>query len=180
MLNYARKAWPFALLLCLLYFYSNEIWRSSKDTHTPENKTRTEHPKYESKHDNILADAWNWTTQEPVSFYTFVLAIFTGVLGVTAIVQIRYLRRADETAVISANAARDAANASVDAAAASDRQAKIAEAALTQLERPYIFIFGVHRFGRNQRTGEFSVHYTVAKSPSGKFGFMMRRLQQGA
>ncbi len=162
MLNYARKAWPFAFLLCLIYFYSNEIWRSSKDTHTPENPIRADHPKYEAKHDNILADAWNWTTQDPVSFYTSLLAIFTAVLGATAIVQIRYLRRADETAVISANAARDAANATVAAATASDRQAKVAEDALTQLERPYVFIFDVKEFGFDPETAEFFVEYSVA------------------
>jgi|SRR5581483_1355943 len=56
---------------------------------------------------------WNWTSHDPVAFYTFVLAIFTGVLGATAIVQIRYLRKADETARLAADAANLSAKAAI-------------------------------------------------------------------
>lgn len=100
--------WP-VLLGCIALFYVNEIWRSSRGVHEPATHARAEHPQYEAKHDNIFFDAWNWTTQDPVSFYTFILAIFTGALVLVAGVQIRYLIRADITARRSAIAARRAA-----------------------------------------------------------------------
>jgi hypothetical protein len=128
MLDRVKKLAPFVLLGCIVLFYANEIWRSSKSPHPPERRTRTEHTYYEAKHDNILSDAWNWTTQDPVSFYTFILAIFTGVLGVTAFVQIRYLRKADETARIAADAAKKSADAG-----------KISADHIPLVERAYIF-----------------------------------------
>ncbi len=110
MLERVKKIVPFVLLGCIVLFYANEIWRSSKSPRPPEHQARTERAYYESKHDNILSDAWNWTTQDPVSFYTFVLAIFTGAIGAIAIIQIRYLRKADETARIAAGAAKESAD----------------------------------------------------------------------
>jgi hypothetical protein len=62
---------------------------------------------------DYLQRFWEWTTHDAVSFYTAVLALFTIVLGVVSIVQIRYLRRADVTARTSADAARDSANAAI-------------------------------------------------------------------
>lgn len=103
-----RWIWPI-LLGCIALFYANEIWKSSKGTHPPEHHARAEHAEYEAKHDNILTDAWNWTTQEPISFYTSLLAIFTGALVLVAGIQIRYLTRADITARRSAIAARRSA-----------------------------------------------------------------------
>jgi hypothetical protein len=73
-----------------------------------------------------LKDLWNWTTQDAVSFYTFILAIFTAVLGATAIVQIRYLRRADETAKIAADAVRD--------------QASLTREAMLRTQRAFVFV----------------------------------------
>lgn len=66
-----------------------------------------------------LREFWDWTTRDAVSFYTSVLAIFTAVLGATAIVQLKYLRRADETARISSDAAKRAADAAGMQASAS-------------------------------------------------------------
>jgi hypothetical protein len=79
MLSLVQRALAPVLLICIALFYANEIWRSSSP-HPPAHHARAEHSKYEAKHDNIFADAWNWTTQDPVSFYTTVLAIFTGAL----------------------------------------------------------------------------------------------------
>ena len=56
---------------------------------------------------------------------------------------------------ISTIAARRAANAAI-------RQAKAAEDALTQLEKPYIFVFGVKQIFQDQSTNDFFVTYTVA------------------
>lgn len=48
-----------------------------------------------------------WRPNDPVSLYTLALAIFSGLLVFVSIVQIRYLIRADKTARITAQAAKD-------------------------------------------------------------------------
>jgi hypothetical protein len=50
-----------------------------------------------------------WQPNDPVSAYTFVLAIFTGLLVLVSGVQIRFLTRADKIARITADAVRDQA-----------------------------------------------------------------------
>jgi len=62
----------------------------------------------------IGSDAWT-------AIFTGVLTLFTGVLAVTAFVQIRYLIRADETARINADAARRAAEVAERTLVASSR-----------------------------------------------------------
>jgi hypothetical protein len=134
MLDRTQKYVVPVLLAGLALFYVNEIWRSSKGTHPPTIQHRTEHPKYEAKHDNIFSDFWNWTTNDPISFYTSLLAVFTGALVVVARVQIRYLIRADITARRSSIAARRAANAARKSADAADLSARAAIA----IELPFI------------------------------------------
>jgi hypothetical protein len=57
---------------------------------------------------------------------------------------------------------REGAEAAKKAAEASAAHAKVAEVALTQLERPYVFIFDVKEFGFDPETAEFFVEYSVA------------------
>jgi hypothetical protein len=56
---------------------------------------------------------WARLQCNPVDLFTALLALFSGILTVTTFIQIRYLRRADETARISADAATIAARAAV-------------------------------------------------------------------
>jgi len=58
---------------------------------------------------------WRRTTNDPVSLYTGVLALLTAILVIVAIVQIRFLIRADDTSTIAANAALASANAAISA-----------------------------------------------------------------
>jgi hypothetical protein len=58
---------------------------------------------------------WDSTLDDPIALYTLVLALFTTVIGTVALVQLGFIVRADETARISANAAREAANIAKDA-----------------------------------------------------------------
>jgi len=53
--------------------------------------------------------------RSPVDLFTALLAVFSAVLTGTTFVQIRYLRQADETARISAEAAQDSADAAIAA-----------------------------------------------------------------
>jgi hypothetical protein len=77
----------------------------------PGNQTHAECPDKKPAHDDPLSKFINWSTHDPVAFFTFVLAIFTGALVVVSGIQIGYLRRADETARRSADAALLAAQA---------------------------------------------------------------------
>lgn len=64
------------------------------------------------------------TIEDPVALWTFFLVVFTGVLSCVSMRQFKYLRRADQTARLSANAAM--------------LSAKISQKVLTDLERPHL------------------------------------------
>jgi hypothetical protein len=88
------------------------VW-SLQPSAPPKTSQTSQQPGKKSAENSYLYDAWEWATHDATSVYTFFLALFTGVVGTTAIVQIRYLKRADETARISADAAKQAADAAV-------------------------------------------------------------------
>lgn len=74
-------------------------WLDRTTSQPPEQTVGNPSTKYSSKkakEDCYLYEVWEWATHDAISVYTLFLAIFTGVIGVTAIVQIRYLRRATE------------------------------------------------------------------------------------
>jgi hypothetical protein len=58
-----------------------------------------------------LSIIWNRTWDDPVAFYTFVLAIFTALLAIVSSTQIVFLIRTDKTARIAAEAADRSAKA---------------------------------------------------------------------
>jgi cell division protein FtsL len=131
-----RQAITVALLGCLVGAIAWFDRNSSQITAPPIPAESAEKAAKKNSENSYLYDLWKWATHDAITVYTFFLALFTAVLSATAIVQIRYLIRADYVARRSSIAARRAANASI-------RQARIAEAALTQVERPYIFIWGM-------------------------------------
>ena len=109
---------------CLILFYSNELWIASNSSHPSTHYVTTSATNQEQGDKNILiafwrliGRFWDWTTHEPIAFYTAVLCLFTGVLAFVSFVQINYLRRADETARKSAEAANVTAKATGDSVA---------------------------------------------------------------
>jgi hypothetical protein len=84
--------------------------------------TQPQKEQAEKPHRNPLIAFWRWTTHDEVAFYTAALFLATGLLGAIAIVQIRFLARADETARKAAEAAKQSADATI------------------ALERPFIYI----------------------------------------
>src|SRR5262249_10360470 len=68
-------------------------------------------------------------------------------------VQLQFMRKSMTDTATAATAAKDAAMAA-------QKQASVAERTLTDLERPYIFIFGLSRIRRNN--SEFYISYNVA------------------
>jgi hypothetical protein len=74
-------------------------------TYTQPQKSTTEKQPEES--------FWQRTTSDPVAVWTFFLVLFTAVLSGVSLRQFKYLRRADRTARIAANAAQKSAEATL-------------------------------------------------------------------
>ncbi len=98
------------LLVGLVGLYVREEYRSFQlCPNWPEQHQPAKGTQQNTDQHGYLADFWDWLTHDAVSFFTFVLAVFTGLLLLVAYFQFRVLIRSDETARISANAARDSA-----------------------------------------------------------------------
>jgi hypothetical protein len=84
------------VLIALLAAYSGQ---NISDLPTPPDTQFNNHTTYRPdtsvSQDSQLKNFWDWTTKDSASFYTFVLAIFTGILSVVSIVQGIFLYRAD-------------------------------------------------------------------------------------
>jgi hypothetical protein len=114
-----------ALLLAGIgLFYAREIWSSSSRAHAMANHITNASSDHEQTQENILAAFWRWTTRDPVSFYTAVLSLFSGILVIVSFIQIRYLIRSDKN--------------SRDAALAAKLSADVAEKALVAANRPWV------------------------------------------
>lgn len=88
---------------------------------------------------------------DPVALWTLVLALFTGTLAIVSMRQFKYIRRADQTARIAANAARVTAEATskqADVVIAVERPIFIIEDVLVKKGSPIYSI----RFGNHGRT----------------------------
>ncbi len=95
----------------------------------------------------MAADDW-------LALFTLGLVIVGGVQLRLFWVQLRLIGQSLIDAKKSADAAEGAANAA-------NKQAKIAERALTELERPWVFIFGVKELVPDENNIDFFVQYTV-------------------
>ena len=144
MLSFAQKM-VIALMLCIAVLIAR-LDQLSSATH-PIEKTETSGTRYQEGH-------WEkW--REPITVVTaFLVAVGLAQLGLFWR-QLGFIRE-------SLDDAKKAADAAEGAASAATKQAKIAEATLTQLERPYVFIFDVKEFGFDPETSEFFVEYSVA------------------
>jgi len=80
-------------------------------SHSSHTEQRQSHPKTQSTYSATPESFWERTTTDPIAAYTLALVVFTSVLAVVAIRQISFLKRADDTARMAANAAQEAADA---------------------------------------------------------------------
>lgn len=94
-----------------------------------------------------------WLTKDAAGFFTFWLVVVGFGQAILFFIQLRYMRKGMDDATRAARAAEDAAKAGMD-------QAKVAERALTELERPWVFVFGPKYATTDGE--EFFVEYTVA------------------
>lgn len=118
---------------------------------------------------------WDRTTDDPVAFFTFVLAVFTGSLVIVTGTQIGFLIRADKTARTSADAAKAAA-------VASRRQAKTSAMQMASAFPPRI---NVRHMERGNTPGWVDIVYTITNdghSPAnivdGKLAFLSLAKEQ--
>jgi hypothetical protein len=93
----------FAVFLIFTAFFAAFLGSGIPVQRTPS----TSQPAHENE--VYLYRFWEWAAKDAITVYTFLLAIFTGALARISIVQIHYLRRADQTAQTAANAARSSA-----------------------------------------------------------------------
>jgi hypothetical protein len=146
-LGQAQKGLIAALLCMALVIGVFDGLSSQHPTAQPNSAAKTDNPANQQKE----KDGW----PDPLVIVTFLLVIVgTAQLGLFY----RQLTLIRESLVD----AKKAADAAEGAASAAGKQAKIAEATLTQLERPYIFIFDVREFGFDPETAEYFVEYSVA------------------
>jgi hypothetical protein len=152
----------FGMLLAVALFLMGAMFWSSQysgpSTQAPSASHRADEETQDQQHKGL----WDWLTHDAAGFFTVCLAVVGGGQLVLFYVQLKLIRESLVDAQKAADASAKGANAAEGAAQAAGRQAKIAEESFSKLERPYVFIFDVHRFGRNQRSGEFSVGYKVA------------------
>lgn len=103
-----------AILLTLLlgiFGLASIAVRSSQPTHDPSCGERAEEAEgYDCKKEKRKS-FWERTTDDPVAAFTAVLGLFTAVLAGVAVIQVRFLVRADETARAAAIAAKRSADA---------------------------------------------------------------------
>jgi hypothetical protein len=139
-----------AVFVAWISFGSWYSWQLSKSPHAPTKRQTAKQTDEKAAHYNPFYEFWQWTTHDAVSFYTFVLAIFTGVLGSVAIVQIRYLIRADKTARVAADAAKKSADAT------------------TAIESPYLLV-KITSAGLPIERGSKKIHLKYAGAMKYKF-----------
>jgi hypothetical protein len=76
-------------------YSGNQSREAASFTQADYNQATENKPNYHANQYSPLSDWWNWITKDSVSFFTFVLAIFTGILAVVSILQGVFLYRAD-------------------------------------------------------------------------------------
>jgi hypothetical protein len=158
MLTRLQKA---AMLGALAIFFTaawvGEIWQASNIPPSSINQNAGGQKGGEAKPETSKE-----STDEAIARYNKWLTIFTAVLAIatiglgTATVGLYF---ASERQI---EIWRRSTEATERAALAATEQAHVARIALTQLERPYLFIFGVHHFQFDSETKEYFVEYTVA------------------
>ena len=131
-----------AVLLALLVFTAAIIGGNVSSSIPPKNKqeaSQTEGSKTETEISNSEPalswwQLWRRTWADPVAFYTFVLALFSGGLLVVAGLQIWLLLRAEDVSRLAARAADESAN--------------VARQSLEATQRAFLFVgsFSVQAF----------------------------------
>jgi hypothetical protein len=92
------------LALCIAMGIALVSWQLSPPAQQPEYAHTAKGRSNQQAKENPFRAFWRWITHDAITFFTVALFIATVVLAIVAIVQIRFLARADEMARIAANA----------------------------------------------------------------------------
>ena len=120
----------FVLVLSVIgiaYYSSQPSNNPTYEQAGTEQKTRDN-----SQEEKVRRTIWQFLFPDAITIFTFWLVVATIILGVVAIIQIGFLNRAEEIAVRSANAAKDAADAAKESA-------DIAKQALVSTQRAFVY-----------------------------------------
>jgi len=168
-----------AVLVASLFWIAVLVWATSYAPTDPEKKACYQAAEKFGRSTEECKSFWEKTTSDPVAMFTLVLAFSTVGLWTATIGlylagerQLAHAQSESEAAEFYRKvqydqisdqivALQQSANAAEEAARASAEQAYIARAALTQLERPYVFVFGVRQVREDPDSHEFFVEYTV-------------------
>lgn len=124
MLELFRWTALFAAVVLLVAIVGAIVVSSSQPSDQPSEQQAAEKNKTENstnKNDKTLWDSW---FPDSISLYTLFLAVFTAVLAVGGIYQLKFLGRAEQIAATAANAAKDSAKAAKNAVELSDKTAE--------------------------------------------------------
>jgi hypothetical protein len=178
MLRSLQNAGVIAIAVLFVVGFCAGVWHASNTPHAPINQSTAAQKNHPADAQTI--EERHQATEETIAYYnkwlmffTAILAVATVGLGFATVGLYRVNQSQFRHAVIETQRARvnrlrdderlreqmDIARQNADAAS---QQARAAEAALTQLERPYVFIFGVRGIKQDAESGEFYVEYAVA------------------
>lgn len=123
----------FGMLLAVAIFATGLIFGLSRNFGPATKSPGAGHRGDEKNNSQQDAGLWNWLTRDASGFFTIWLVVIGGAQLVLFYVQLRLIRESLDDAKIAADAGAVAANAAT-------KQAEAAERALTELERPWIFV----------------------------------------
>jgi hypothetical protein len=141
-----RRLIPWSLFAGVMGFVIGGSYVAALQMPLPSNNTASQTSNQTNAGDSILSRFWRWTASDPLPFYTSVLALFTAVLS----------------------------GSTIALWLATNRNAKIAERALTEHERPWLFLESSSVRLRDPRTATviqnnwfIKLHFTnVGRSPA--------------
>jgi hypothetical protein len=97
--------------VALAALFGLSIYGVASSSPSPQNKptieTAKQEPEKDTPKEHPAETFWERTTSDPLDLYTLLLAVFTAALVGVSAIQITFLLRADKTARMSAEAARD-------------------------------------------------------------------------
>jgi hypothetical protein len=91
MLSWVRREWGFVAALLAFVGFWLLVLDGALASFAPQIQNAAQNTAAEGNQSHPLADAWDWLTKDSVSFFTAIIAAFTGLLGVVAV-------KADKTA----------------------------------------------------------------------------------
>lgn len=143
--------------LTIAVFAAGMLFKRDEQPSSPaqaveEHETSGERSKPESPDSELTGSTW--LTKDAAGFFTFGLMVVGIGQALLFYFQLRYMLIGMRDATVAAQAAKLSAEAAI-------KSAYVSERALTELERPWLFAFGIKVVPINQ-LGEWTVEFTVA------------------